>query len=161
MEDPALTHLLKTANQFDVHRWSDYPEVNAAVSSVFDEIKALRKLKGVRIREPAKVHRHLKVVIIDLVAATKLGFNPYRGISLRKNDYQNGTRYRRIYLKYDYLVGVLRDLEALGYIEVRKGYFLDHGKGKRSRIKAILGRCIAPYRTGIEQGTIWLSFRGK
>jgi hypothetical protein len=24
-------HLLKTASQFDVHRWSDYPEVNEVI----------------------------------------------------------------------------------------------------------------------------------
>lgn len=136
MLTPDQVHLLKTASQFDVHRWSEYPEVNEVVDSVFSEIKALRKSRPERIREADKVWRHLKVVIIDLFAATQLGFNPYRGISLRKPDYQKGTRYRKIHLKYDYTVGVLNDLEELGYIEKQIGYWPENGNGMRTRIKA-------------------------
>lgn len=136
MHDDQQTHLLKTAGQFDVHRWSDYPEVKAAVDSIFKEIADLRRSKGIRLREPDKISRHLRVVVIDLIAAAKLGFNPYRGISLRKNDYQKGTRYRRIHLKYDYLAGVLSDLVELGYVDKHSGYFLENGKGRRTRINA-------------------------
>ncbi len=136
MLSPEQAHLLKTASQFDVHRWSDYPEVNEVVDCIFAEIKALRKSRPERIREADKVSRHLKVVIIDLFAAHQLGFNPYRGISLHKPDYQKGTRYRKIYLKYDYLAGVLNDLEELGYIEKYPGYHLENGNGMRTRIKA-------------------------
>ena len=136
MLDPNTIHLLKTAAQFDVHRWSDYPEVNEVVDSLFREFLAYRASKKLRIRGYEKYYRHLKVVVIDLFAANKLGFNPYRGISLRKNDYQQNSRYRHIHLKYDYLRGVLNALENLGYVEIHKGYRNKGGNGKRSRIKA-------------------------
>jgi hypothetical protein len=106
------------------------------IECVFEEIEALRKSRPERIREKDKVRRHLKIVIIDLFAAHQLGFNPYRGISLHKPDYQKGTRYRNIHLKYDYLVGVLDDLEELGYIAKYAGYYLENGNGMRTRIKA-------------------------
>jgi hypothetical protein len=133
MLTPEQVHLLKTASQFDVHRWSDYPEVNAVVTHIFHEVAALRRNRKERIRLANKVQRHLKVVILDLFAAHKLGLNPYRGISLHKPDYQRETRYRKIYLKYDYLAGVLNDLIELGYIEQHKGNQL---LGMRTRIKA-------------------------
>lgn len=135
--DPETIHLLKTAGLFDVHRWSDYPEVNAVVTFVYHQIAKLRKSRRERIREANKVQKHLKVVILDLFAAHKLGLNSYRGISLHKPDYQKKSRYRKIYLTYDYLVGVINDLAELSYIEQHKGFFdRTGGKSKRTRIKA-------------------------
>jgi hypothetical protein len=136
MLSPEQAHLLKTASQFDVHRWSEYPEVNEVVDSVFSEIKALRKSRPERIREADKVWRHLKVVVIDLFAAHQIGFNPYRGISLHKPDYGKNTRYRKIHLKYDYLAGVLNDLEELGYMDKYPGFRSESGDGMRTRIRA-------------------------
>jgi hypothetical protein len=127
--------LLKTAPQLDVHKWSDYPEVNAVVDAIFEEIKKLRKLKNKRIREANKVKKHLKVIIIDLWAANKLSLNPYRSISKNKSDFQIDSRYQRIYLKYDYFVGVINDLVELKYIKEKKGYRFAND-AKRTRIKA-------------------------
>lgn len=128
---------LNGASQFDVHTWSEYPEVNPVVNKIFEEIKNLRNSKNKRIREEDKVKKHLKVVILDLWVANKLSFNPNRGISKNKKDYQINNRYRKIHLTYDYLIPVINDLSKLGYLEQILGYqFSQTGKRKRTRIKA-------------------------
>lgn len=129
--------LLKTASQFDVHRWSDYPEVKNVTDCIFHEIKTLRQLKGERIRGADKVKRHLRVVLINLWVASKLSSNPYLGISKNKSDYQKNSRYDQIYLTYDYLIGVINDLRDLEYLEEKIG-FRDavSGIGYRTRICA-------------------------
>ena len=96
------TFFLKTAPQFDVHKWSDFPEVGNAVNGIFEEIKALRTSKGIRIREADKVKKHLRVVLIDLWAAHTFSPNPYRAISRNKSAYQIESRYRRIFITYNY-----------------------------------------------------------
>lgn len=114
--------LLKSAPQFDVHKWSDYPEVKNVVDAIFQEIKDLRKQRKIRVRGENDVKKSLKVVILDMWVANILGNNPYRGISKNKTDYQKGDRYRKIHLKYDYLIPVINDLRDLGYINENLGY---------------------------------------
>lgn len=126
---------LNGASHFDVHTWSEYSEVNPVVNKIFEEIKNLRKSKNKRIREEDKVKKHLKVAILDLWVANKLSFNPNRGISKNKKDYQINSRYRKIHLTYDYLIPVINDLTELGYLEQNLGYQF-HQTGKRTRIKA-------------------------
>jgi len=132
------TYLLKSAPQFNVNCWSDYPEINGPVAEFYKEILSLRKGRGERVREPEKLRKYIKVLVLDLWAARKLSLNPYRAISLNKSDYRKGGRYRKIHLKYDRLVGVLDDLIFLGYIYLVPGFKYHTGpkKGYRSRIKA-------------------------
>lgn len=130
-----IMKLLKDAPQLDVHKWSDYPEVNNVVDAIFNEIKVLRKSRKKRIRGEDKVKRSLKVAIIDLWAAHKLSFNPFRAISKNKTNYQKGDRYRKIHLKFDYLIPVINDLRDLGYIEEKLGYKFEID-AKRTRIRA-------------------------
>ena len=129
------TELIKNAPLFDVHRWSDYPEVNNVVDSLFDEVKALRKSKGKRIVDVSKVKKSLKVIILDLWVAHKLSTNPYRAISKNKSDFRKESRYNRIFLKYDYFVKAINDLHELDYINQKLGIYYKNYK-KRTRIKA-------------------------
>jgi hypothetical protein len=129
------SYLIKNAPQLDVYKWSEFPEVDNVVSAIFEEIKALRASRGKRVRKADKVKKHLKVILIALWAATKLGTNPYRSISKNKSDFQRGTRYRKIYLKYDYFVGVINDLVELKYIKEKLGARFE-GTSFRTRIKA-------------------------
>lgn len=136
--DKAEKKLIADAPQFDVHKWSDYSEVNAAVNAIFNEIATLRKSRGIRIRDADKVKRSIKVIIMDLWAATKLSTNPYRAVSLNKSDYAKETRYKKIFLKYNYFVNVVQDLKRLGYIILAPGFFdrTDPKKSRRTRIRA-------------------------
>ena len=132
------TYLIKTAPQFDVHKWSDYAEINLVVDALFEEIKTLRASKSIRIRGADKVKRQLKVILIDLWAASKLSANPYRAVSLNKTDYGNETRYKKIFLKYDYFAQVVKDLKELKYISLKLGFRNpeEPNKSRRTRIKA-------------------------
>ena len=132
---PSEDYLLKNAPQFDVHKWSNFNEVISVVDALFEEIKAYRAAKCIRIREADKVKRQLRVIIIDLWAAYKLGPNPYRSISRNKSDYQVHSRYRQIFLKYDFFIGVIDDLIELKYIQQKLGYRFA-ADAKRTRIKA-------------------------
>lgn len=138
MTNEILIEQLKDAPLFDVHKWSDYPEVKAARDALFEQIVQLRKQANpkARIKEPSKLKRHLLPLMIDLYVASIFP-NPWRGISSHKPDYQVKSRYRKLFLTYDYMVPLIRDMITLGYIEQRKGYF-DQGKqaGMRSRIRA-------------------------
>ena len=91
--------LIKRAGLFDVHKRSEFPEVKAVVDSIFEEIKALRALKKKQIRKADKVKNSLYVVVIDLWAASKLSFSPYRVISKNKSDYQDVYKRQLKYVK--------------------------------------------------------------
>lgn len=129
--------LLKTAPQFDVHHVSDHKEVNHICNDLFLEVLEMRKAKGGRIRKQKDYREHLKRLVLDLLVAYKLRVNPYRSISKNKSDYQSPSesRYSKLFLTYDLLIGCLDDLVALGYIEEKKGYSFPND-AKRTRIKA-------------------------
>ena len=143
---PSEDYLLKTAPQFDVHKWSDFNEVISVVDGLYEEIKTFRAAKRIRIREADKVKRQLRVIIIDLWAAYKFSPNPFRSISRNKSDYQVDSRYRQIFSKYDYFIGVIDDLIELKYIQQKLGYRY-RADAKRTRIKAtqkLIDRIMTP-----------------
>ncbi len=127
--------LIKAATSFDVHRKSDYPEVNAVIDIVFEDVKAHRKAKHRRFRKPQAIKKCITALVLDLWVANITSVNPYRYVSKNKTDYQKGTRYRKLYFKYDVFVGSLNDLIELGYIDEVKGYRFEN-LSIRTRIKA-------------------------
>jgi len=139
IHDTNEAHTLKAAGIFDVHKWSDYPQVKEICDFLFKKVIAFRKEQNPKARSvsPDKVKRHLRVLLIDLYVASQ-GLNPWRGISKRKADYRKReSRYRRIFLTYDFLIPLIDDLTEFGYIIQEKG-FKDWttGKGFRTRISA-------------------------
>jgi len=131
-------HLLRSAPQIFARRWTEHPSVLATIDDLVAEAINLRSSRGQRIRGRAKYVRHLKVILIDLWVAAVLSTNRYRSISMRKEEYQKPTRYKRIFLKYDYVVAVLSDMTELGYVEKNPGFRFPLG-GKvsyRTRIAA-------------------------
>ncbi|HNK64290.1 MAG TPA: hypothetical protein PLE14_09540, partial [Anaerolineales bacterium] len=77
-----LDELLKSAGMFDVHRWSDYPEIKAIVDDLFQEIIQYRKQRNPksRVRGDIKIKKHLRILLIDLYVSSR-GLNPWRSIS--------------------------------------------------------------------------------
>ena len=49
----------------DVHRWSEYKEVNVFVDEVYDDYFNTQSKENVRIKK-----KHLKVVLLDLIYLT-------------------------------------------------------------------------------------------
>ena len=70
--------LIKAATSFDVHRKSDYPEVNAVIDIVFENVKVYRKAKGRRFRKPQTIKKCVTALVLDLWVASLSGINPYR-----------------------------------------------------------------------------------
>lgn len=129
--------LLRSAFEFDVHWVSEHKEVNGICDVLFNEIENKKKTHNGRIKNKDIYREHLRKLVLDLLVAYKLRQNPYRAISKNKSDYQakSGSRYSKIFLKYDPLIGCLNELVALGYIEEKKGYRFTNDS-RRTRIKA-------------------------
>ena len=136
---------LEWSRPIDVHRWSDHQSNNAAAEQIYAEIAAIRRERGGRIREPAELRKHIKVFVLDLwLAARERAPGSRRpvprwlGISRAKGDY-NGpeSRYRRLFLSYDHVIGTLDDLIRLGYVKQVIGFYDRRtGIGKQTRIRA-------------------------
>lgn len=138
-KENGLDGLIKAAGMFDVHKWSEYPEVKAIVDGLFNEVIQHRKNKDPksRIRDGEKIKKHLRVLLLDLYVSSQ-SLNPWRSISKRKGAYKNEvSRYRKLHLKYYFLIPLVNNLVELDYVEEKKGYFdrMKHA-GKQTRIKA-------------------------
>lgn len=123
---------LDFARPFDVHKWSDYPEVNKAVNALFDDLKGDPEFTG----NDNLQKKHVKVVALDLYAAW-LG-HPEQYISLHRspNAYTKDTRYNKLHISF-LTVGVVDALERAEYVEFHKGYQnRETGKSAISRIRA-------------------------
>ena len=132
-----MTINLAEAQQLQVHRKTDYPKMVDQLSRVFTELLVLRKSKGQQVRKAGRVRQHLNALILDLWIGTNYCENPYRAVSRRKADYVKGTRYRKLYFKYDLLMGVLDDLVELELIEQKIGFHdRTTKKGYQTRIRA-------------------------
>lgn len=113
---------------FDVHKWSEYPEVLAVRKQLLNELG----FKGSK-----KEVEHVTVVLLNLYYAYCLDPDTWVMYSRDRNDYKQGTRYNKLFIKYDNMVKTVDGLLALGYIENAKG-FIDRGSLKAfdSRMKA-------------------------
>jgi len=114
---------------FDVHRWSDYPEVIAVRKQIMDELG----FKGSK-----KELNHVMVVLLNLYHA--YSFDPDRWVmySRDRNGYNEGTRYNKLHIRYDNMIKTVDGLIALEYVEAVPG-FNDRRPGGKSyapRMKA-------------------------
>lgn len=137
-KDQALIYDLKSTGQFDVHKWSDYPEIKVVTDMLFEEVVSYRKATNpkARIREPESIKKHLRVLLLNLYIASQ-SHNPWIGVSKNKTDYQQNSRYRKIFLTYDFLVPLIDNLISMGYVEQHLGFHDPKtGIGFSTRIRA-------------------------
>ncbi|MBY6006731.1 hypothetical protein KUV62_22635, partial [Salipiger bermudensis] len=85
---------------FDVHRWSDHPEVKGVVDTLWDEWlpgTELRKGDGKRRKTGPKPKAtdktHLKVLVLDLYVAWNEDPELSVGVHMSPNEYKVGSRY--------------------------------------------------------------------
>ena len=114
---------LAEAQLLDVHKKTDYPPMADQLKAVFNQVLELRRNRKQHVRKPVRVRQHLDALILDLWIAASYSPNPWRAVSLNETDYRKGTRYRKLFLKYDLTLGVLNDLVSLGYVEMKKGFY--------------------------------------
>lgn len=83
---------LNNSALFDVHRWSDYPEVNNAVDAIYRDLKNDPEFGGNKNLKK----RHIKVLILDLWANWLADETRYVAYSRDKNAYKRGSRYNEL-----------------------------------------------------------------
>ena len=149
----------------DVHRWSDFPEVNQLVDRVFDDFTEEQKanISG-RSNNSGKASgkTHLKVVLLDLYVAWKNDPDMCLGVMLSNDAHKVGSRYNAIHISRR-IRGVILELETADLINVKSGSYSRFGdtKGNRTtRIKAtgllvmhFEGLEVHPYAIGRHEDT--------
>jgi hypothetical protein len=149
----------------DVHRWSDFPEVDALVDQVFDGLTEEQKatIKG-RSNNSGRAsgRTHLKVVLLDLYVAWKNDPDMCLGVTLGSDAYTVDSRYNAIHISRR-IKNVIEALEASDMIHVKGGSFnrSDDTRGNRTtRIKStgvlemhFEGLDVPPYAIGLHEDT--------
>ena len=117
---------LDHSRMLDVHRSSDYPEVNEFVDRIYEEHFKGRK---VEIRK-----RHVKVVLLDLYVAW--ADDPLLKIAYSRNvdDYEAGSRYNELHIS-KLTIEVVDALVEAGLLNHAKGFKdRETGVGRVSRM---------------------------
>lgn len=149
----------------DVHRWSDFPEVDELVDQVFDGLTDEQK-DSISSKSNnsgrASGRTHLKVVLLDLYVSWKNDPEMCLGVALGNDDYKVKSRYNAIHISRR-IKDVINVLEGSDLIHVKPGSHNRSGdtKGNRTtRIKAtnlletLFERLeIEPYAIGGHQDT--------
>tara|TARA_B100001057_G_scaffold190122_1_gene190890 strand:- start:357 stop:695 length:339 start_codon:yes stop_codon:yes gene_type:complete len=95
----------------DVHRWSDYPEVNTFVDDIFNTY--FKQKTNIR-------KKHLKVVLLDLYVAWKDDPTLTIGVAMSPKAYKAGkSRYNALNIKRTTIdiVNELKELELINFIK--------------------------------------------
>ena len=128
----------KTKNKYDnsklidVHKWSDYPEVNKTVDLIY---KKLKQSRGFKIKHDLQ-KKHVKVIILDLWATWLLDRTMYISYHRNKNQYKGDSRYNKLHISFK-TIAIVDELEKNKYVENKHGYrFPKPGKPRVSRMKA-------------------------
>jgi hypothetical protein len=123
----AKAKALANSHLFDVHTWSDHPEVNAFVEPLYLQHFAGRKAE---IRK-----KHLKVVLLDLYVTWCEDAERYTALHLSSNAYNAGSRYNELSISRK-TVDVVKALNGAGLIEQEPGFYnRGDGSGRITRIR--------------------------
>ncbi len=113
---------LDYSRPLDVHKWSDYPEVNSFVNQIWDDFLATefpaQTGRGKRPKGPKK--QQFKVLLLDLYVAWREDPDLLIGVSLRKGSYKAGSRYNSLYIS-EAIIDVILYLTEVGLIGLYKG----------------------------------------
>lgn len=123
----------------DVHRWSDFPEVNALVDQIFNGLTVEQKvsIKGKSNNSgKASGRTHLKVVLLDLYVAWKNDPEMCLGVALGSDAYKVDSRYNAIHISRR-IKNVIDVLEASSLIYVKSGSFKSSGDTRGNRTTRI------------------------
>lgn len=118
----------------DVHRWSDYPEVNRFVDRLYDllfyDLLFLPVADNKRIAK-----RHLKVLLLDLYVRWTADPSLLTSIARGSTAYKAKSRYNELHVSRK-ILPVVDALVAAGYLNQKDG-FQDTRAGGSSRVSRI------------------------
>ena len=118
----------------DVHRISEYPEVQNVINSLLSELNDSNLIKN----SPRKrILKHLKVVILDLYVSYMGDPLVYVSYPRSKDAYRQDQRMKQLFLGYGPMTTVINGLASLGYLQDHRGFY-DQGRktGFQSRMRA-------------------------
>lgn len=126
-EIEARSRALENSRPFDVHTWSDHPEVDAFVDPIYNAHFYGRKQD---IRK-----KHLKVLLLDLYISWNSDPEAYVAISRNSNDYKAGSRYNALHIS-KLTIDVLDALVDANLVEQNIGFYdRSRNMGKTTRIR--------------------------
>jgi hypothetical protein len=104
---------------FDVHRWSEYPEVNAAVNTIYLDLTSNPSFSG-----QAKLRKkHIKVIILDLYVKWLQDPSMYSGFYRGKYYYDDlEARYNKLFIS-KLTIPISDALSSMGYIDYIQGHY--------------------------------------
>jgi hypothetical protein len=123
----------KNSRPFDVHRWSEHPQLRGLTDDIFQEL-----VSAIPQRADYNDHRkHLRVLLLDLYHRYLEDPDGWIGLSLNRNNYSGPRRYNKLFLSFRptaRLIGLLRER---AFIDFKPG-FNDRirGIGYQSRFRA-------------------------
>ena len=118
----------------DVHRISEYPEVQKVINFLLSELNDSNLIKN---SPRKKILKHLKVVVLDLYIAYLGDSLLYISYSRAKGAYRKDQRLGKLFLGYGPMMRVVDGLNALGYLEDHRGFYdRDRRVGFESRMRA-------------------------
>ena len=103
------------SRRFDVHRWSDYPEIKALTSDLY---KLTGKVDGASDR---RCERTLRVILINLFVNHRADPGLWTAYSRRQKDYAARSRYKSLFLELKPLTHAVDKLGELGFLELVAG----------------------------------------
>ncbi len=113
---------------YDVYKVSKHPEVKKALEAVWKTLPAYRTLKYKR-------KACLTNLLCNLIRS--LYHRKPIALSFNRNDYSPPKRYSAIYIKYDFLIPMVKEMYKLGWLEMKEGYYeRKRSTGKCTRIWA-------------------------
>ena len=118
----------------DVHKWSDYPEVNRWVYSFWDEHLSTHfsgQQRGPKPKQDPKYQ--FKVLLLDVYVAWREDPTLLVGVSKSKSGYKAGSRYNALHIS-SLLIKLIDALVAKGYLEQKLGTEGAEGAGRVTRI---------------------------
>jgi len=125
---------LHYSRSIDVHRISEYPEVQKEISYLLSLLKEAGLIKN----SPRKrILKLLKVVILDLYIASLNDPVRYISYSRAKGAYRKDQRLGKLFLGYGPMITVVDGLKSLGYLEDHRGFYdRDRRTGFESRMRS-------------------------
>jgi len=141
---------LDNSRLLDVHRHSDYPEVDAAVEAVWLLVDQSGRQN---IRK-----KHIKLVVLDLYVAWLTDQSMWIAFYRRKDEYKSNQRYNKLHITHT-TIKVVDILNAANLIDHVKGHHVRESGGNylqshmsRMRAKPSLIALISTNRVMAESG---------
>lgn len=126
-DDPARPFDINYSKQLDVHRWSDYPEVNRFVDHIYETyIKDEYKFLSIK-------KKCLKVFLLDLYVNWLDDPDRLLGFSRKLPAYNTKSRYNKLHISRT-IIQVQDALSDLGLVDFKRGW-VDTITGRRRNTK--------------------------